>query len=104
MALAAASFRTDIDSTSLGLISEMDPSYGMPSTMYRGELLALIEPMPLMRIVASPDAGSPEDDMTCTPGAVPAKAFVTLVVTLDSIASVPIMDAEPVKELLVAVP
>ena len=33
IALAAASLSTDMDSTSFGLISEMDPSYGIPSTM-----------------------------------------------------------------------
>ena len=63
-----------------------------------------MEPMPLMRIVASSEAGSPDEDITCTPGAVPAKADVTSVVTLDSIASALTIDADPVNELLVAVP
>ena len=57
-----------------------------------------------MRIVEPPDAGSPEEDITCTPGTVPASALVTVVLTLDSMASDPTMDAEPVNELLVAVP
>ena len=60
--------------------------------------------MPLIRIVAPPEAGSPEEDMTWTPGAAPANALVTFVATLDSMASAPIIDAEPVNELLVAVP
>ena len=85
-------------------MSEIDPSYGMPSTMYRGELLALIEPIPLILIVGLPDAGSPEEAMTCTPGVVPAKADVTSVVTRDSIVSAFTVEAEPVNELLVAVP
>ena len=93
-----------MDSTSLGLMSEIEPSYGMPSTMYRGALLALIEPIPRMRIVAPPDAGSPDDEIICTPGAVPARALVTFVTTLASMASAPTMEAEPVNELLVAVP
>ena len=42
--------------------------------------------------------------MTCTPGVVPASALVTFVVTLDSIVSAFTMDADPVNELLVAVP
>ena len=104
MALAEASFRTDIDSTSAGLMSFTEPSYGMPSTMTRGELLALIEPMPLILMVAPPAAGSPEGIVICTPGAVPAKALVTSVVTLFPIVSLLTTDAEPVNELLVAVP
>ena len=76
----------------------------MPSTMYKGALLALMEPIPRIRIVPPPDAGSPEDEMICTPGVVPARAAVTSVLTLASIVSAPIIDAEPVKELLVAVP
>ena len=82
----------------------MAPSKGIPSTMMSGALLALIEPIPLIRIVDSFDAGSPDEEMTWTPGAVPAKALVTLVVTRDSISFTPTIEAEPVKELLVAVP
>ena len=76
----------------------------MPSTIYNGALLALMEPTPLIRMVEPPDAGSPEDDITCTPGVVPANALVTLVATRDSIVSESTMDAEPVNELLVVVP
>jgi hypothetical protein len=76
----------------------------MPSTIYRGALLALMEPIPLMRIVGPLEAGSPDELMTWTPGAVPAKALVTSVATRTSIASVPTIEAEPVNELLVAVP
>ena len=76
----------------------------MPSTIYKGELLALIEPIPRIRMVASPLAGSPEEEMTCTPGVVPARALVTFVVTLDSIVSAPIIEAEPVNALFVEVP
>ena len=67
-------------------------------------MLALIEPIPLMRIVAPLEAGSPEELISWTPGAVPASVVVTFVVTRDSIASAPTMDAEPVNELFVAVP
>ena len=104
MALAAASFNTDMDSTSLGLISDILPSYGIPSTMIRGELPALMDPTPRIRIVGASEAGSPEEDMTCTPGAVPARAEVTSVVTLASISSELTIEAEPVNEFLVAVP
>ena len=60
--------------------------------------------MPLMRMVAEPSAGSPDEDITWTPGAVPASALVTLVTVLASMASALTMEADPVKELLVAVP
>ena len=53
-----------------------------------------MEPIPLMRMVAPPDAGSPEDEMTCTPGVVPASALVTFVVTRASIVSAFTIDAE----------
>ena len=82
----------------------MAPSYGMPSTIYSGALLALMEPIPLMRMVAPLDAGSPDELINCTPGAVPASAVVTFVATRDSIASAPTIAADPVNELLVAVP
>ena len=72
--------------------------------MYSGALLALIEPIPRILIVPPPAAGSPDDEMICTPGVVPARAAVTSVLTLDSIVSAPIIEAEPVKELFVAVP
>ena len=57
-----------------------------------------------MRIVAAPDAGSPDDEMTCTPGVVPASALVTFVLTRDSIVLASTIAADPVKELFVAVP
>ena len=57
-----------------------------------------------MRMVAEPSAGSPDEDITWTPGAVPASALVTLVTVLASMASALTMEADPVKELLVAVP
>ena len=76
----------------------------MPSTTYRGALLADIEPIPRIRIVAPFDAGSPDDEITCTPGVVPASADVTLVVTRFSIVSAFTTAAEPVNELFVAVP
>ena len=85
-------------------MSEMDPSNGIPSTIISGELLALIDPIPLIRIVDSLEAGSPEDDMTWTPGAVPANALVTLVATRDSMSLIPTIEADPVNELRVAVP
>ena len=72
--------------------------------MISGELLALIDPMPLIRIVDSLEAGSPEDEITWTPGAVPANALVTLVATRDSISLIPTIEADPVNELRVAVP
>ena len=54
--------------------------------------------------MAPDEAGSPEDDITCTPGVVPASALVTSVLTLDSIVCASTIEAEPVKELFVAVP
>ena len=63
-----------------------------------------MEPIPLMRIVAPLEAGSPDELITCTPGAVPARALVTSVTVLASIASAPTIEAEPVNELRVAVP
>ena len=72
--------------------------------MMRGELLALIEPMPRMRMLELLSAGSPDGDMIWTPGAVPASADVTLVATRASIASALTMEAEPVNALLVDVP
>ena len=63
-----------------------------------------MEPIPLMRMVGPLEAGSPDELMTCTPGAVPASALVTSVATLASIACEPTIDADPVNELLVAVP
>ena len=50
------------------------------------------------------EAGSPEDDITCTPGVVPARALVTSVATRASMVSAFTIEAEPVNELLVAVP
>ena len=45
-----------------------------------------------------------EDEMTWTPGVVPDRALVTFVATRASMVSEFTMDAEPVKELRVAVP
>ena len=63
-----------------------------------------MEPIPLMRMVLPPDPGSPDDDITCTPGVVPARALVTFVLMRFSIVSASIIEAEPVKDLFVAVP
>ena len=76
----------------------------MPSTTYRGLLLALIEPIPRIRMLPPEDEGSPEDEMICTPGVVPASAVVTELVTRFEISSLSTMVAEPVNDSLVAVP
>ena len=104
MADADASFRTDMLETSFGLMSEMLPSYGTPSTIIRGELLALIDPTPRMRIVEALEAGSPLEEIICTPGVVPARALVTLVAIFFSIVFSSTTAAEPVKASLVDVP
>jgi len=69
-----------------------------------GLLLALMEPIPRMRMVPALEAGSPLEDMTCTPGVVPANALVTLVVIFFSMVFESTSAAEPVKDLLVDVP
>ena len=104
MADAEASFSTDIDSTSFGLMSLMEPSKGEPSTTMSGLELALMEPTPRMRMVGPPLVGSPDPEITWTPGEVPASALVTFVETFFSMASLLTIAADPVKELFVDVP
>lgn len=65
-AFEAASFSTVIDSISDVLIADISPSYGTPSTTYKGVLLADIEPIPRMRTVAS-FPGCPVLLVVCTP-------------------------------------
>ena len=85
-------------------MSEIAPANGAPSTTMRGLLLALIEPTPRMRIVAALEVGSPLEEMICTPGDVPARALVTLVVIFFWISSLFTIEADPVKDALVDVP
>ena len=72
--------------------------------MMSGAVDALIEPIPRIRIDEALPVGSPLEEMTCTPGVVPASALVTLVVIFFEISSLLTIAAEPVNELLVAVP
>src|SRR6186713_109039 len=47
---------------------------GTPSITYNGSLLALMEPTPLMRMLGVAPA-SPLEEVTCTPAALPTRAF-----------------------------
>ncbi|MNY38809.1 hypothetical protein D3C86_1734540 [compost metagenome] len=51
-ALEAASLSTLMDSISLTFIALKSPENGFPSTTYSGELEALMEPIPRIRMVA----------------------------------------------------
>ena len=66
---------------SLLLMALSVPSKGTPSKMISGELEALIEPIPLMRI-AELLPGCPEEVEICTPATAPSKVLATSVVCL----------------------
>ena len=72
--------------------------------MMRGALLALIEPKPRMRMADEFPVGSPLEEIICTPEVVPASALVTFVAIFFSMVSSFTIAAEPVNELLLAVP
>ena len=101
MEAEAASLSTDIDSISWGLRLLRLPS--IPSTITRGAPLLRV-PTPLILIKSLSLPGSPEPWVTCTPGAVPAKACPTLVRLRFSITSESITATEPVIFLLSSVP
>ena len=99
----AASLSTLTDSISLLLIALKLPAKGTPSTIMRGLLLALIEPIPRIRILLlSP--GCPVEVEICTPETLPSSALATSVVCLFCISSAFTVAIEPVKDFLSAVP
>ncbi len=102
-ALDAASFKTVVLSISAVFIEDISPSKGTPSTTYKGELPAAIDPTPLIRTV-DVVPGCPFVLVTCTPATWPDNALVTLATCLLEIASLSITEAEPVNEDLFAVP
>ena len=79
MAVAEASFKISIDSTSFGFISAIEPAtIGIPSITYNGSLSAVIERLP--RIRTSPNSPGRLFVVISTPGALPCiacKAFCT---------------------------
>jgi len=89
----AASFRTEIDSISLGLSKLISPS--IPSIITRGAELFNVD-TPLIRIEISSCPASPEFWETNTPAVVPDKAAPALVKDLFSITSESIVATEPV--------
>src|SRR6187549_3749401 len=68
---------------------------GTPSITYNGSLLAFIEPIPLMRMLGVAPA-SPLAVVTCTPAALPTRAFWKDVLGGSLISFPLITEAEPV--------
>ena len=67
---------------------------GMPSMTYKGELLALNEPIP--RIFNDAEApGWPDEELNCTPGALPCSISIKDTVGISFILSALTLDAEP---------
>ena len=99
MAVAEASFKTSIDSMSLGFKEPMlDVSCGKPSMTYKGAVLWVNEPAPRITILKlSPRP--PSVDETCTPAIRPPKDSATLLtgVLVNSLMSALAM--EPVRSL-----
>ena len=103
-AAEAASFKMDMLSISLEFSSAMFPSKGTPSTTNRGlEAPDTNVPKPRTRISGA-FPGSPYVLFTCTPGAAPSSAPVTLVVMRFSIFLLSTTEIEPVNDSFLAVP
>ena len=98
-----ASFKTEVDSISFGLILFKLPEYGTPSTTIRGELLALIDPKPLILIIGL-EPGTALDWTILSPETRPSKLFAALDEVEFSIWSEPITLTEPVSEAFDCVP
>src|SRR5438105_15038604 len=98
----AASFKTEIDSISLGLYAEISVM-GIPSTTYNGSLPALIEEEPRTRMV-KPAPGLPELEITCTPAAFPCKASPEFTIGRLAISAAVTTDTAPVKSFLRCAP
>ena len=111
---AAASFNTVVDSISSGLIelntfedAALCPKFPVviatPSTIYKGEVLPVIEPIPLIWI-SPEDPGAPVLEETRTPDTFPAKALsIDSTLTLLSSSELTVL-AAPVNEAFLAVP
>ena len=103
-AAEAASFKMDMLSISLEFSSAMFPSKGTPSTTYRGsEAPETNVPKPRIRMLGA-EPVSPYVLFTCTPGAAPSSAPVTLVVMRFSIFLLSTTEIEPVNDSFLAVP
>ena len=98
-----ASFNTEVDSMSFGLILFKLPEYGTPSTTIRGELLALIDPKPLILIVGL-EPGTALDWTILRPETRPSKLFAAFEEVEFSICSAAITLTEPVSEAFDCVP
>ena len=74
MAAEEASFNTSIDSTSFILkVFSCSWARGTPSTTYKGEVPAVIVPVP-RTLICKEEPGAPVDCETCTPGILPTIA------------------------------
>ena len=68
-AVAEASFKTETDAKSFAFKAAKSPAViCMPSTIYIGAELPLMDPLPLIRTLAAAP-GCPDPENTCTPGA-----------------------------------
>ena len=101
MAAEAASFRTDIDSMSLGSTLSNDDSN--PSMMTSGDE-SLSVPMPRTVIVPPSAPGWPEVWVTCTPVILPCRASDTSVIGRFLKSAVETVDTAPVSFSLLVVP
>ena len=76
---------------------------GVPSITNKGSLPALMEPMPLMRMLATAP-GELEEEVTCTPGMLPANLSVNETTGKSSNLVASIVLAAPVNDDFLKVP
>ena len=102
IAAVAASFNTEIDSMSLGLISVMLP--GIPSINIKASGVAPNDPTPRTRIVPVFSPGRPPGCVIVTPGICPVNADTTEDVARFSSFSASIIAIEPMTLTFFCVP
>src|SRR5690554_3153350 len=92
---AAASFNTEIDSISLGLILSQ-PGSGIPSTSTKGVLLPVVA-FPRIKKLDPSSPGWPDRFMAVNPGIRPAREFDRLGVGARIISSPDMLAIDPVR-------